>query len=79
MQGSGITEDLKQEMLKHGNFSQDHIAEHYDELSSNYEHIYLSVGYHDPLRCAELAKEIFGDAAAEKHIFDMGCGTGLVG
>jgi len=79
MQQAGITEDLKQEMLKHGNFTQDKIAEHYDELSSHYEHIYLTVGYHDPLKCAELAKEIFGDAAAGKEIFDMGCGTGLVG
>ena len=42
-------------MLKHGNFTQDTIAEHYDELSSHYEHIYLTVGYHDPLKCAELA------------------------
>ena len=79
MQQAGITEDLKQEMLKHGNFTQDKIAEHYDELSSHYEHIYLTVGYYDPLKCAELAKEIFGDAAAGKEIFDMGCGTGLVG
>ena len=78
MQG-GITDELKQEMLKHGAFNQDHIAEHYDELSSHYEHIYLTVGYHDPLKCAELAKEIFGDASADAHIFDMGCGTGLVG
>lgn len=75
----GISDELKQEMLKHGNFTQDKIAEHYDELSSHYEHIYLSVGYHDPLRCAELTKELFGDASAEKEIFDMGCGTGLVG
>lgn len=79
MQQSGLTEDLKQEMLKHGNFTQDSIAEHYDELSSHYEHIYLSVGYHDPLKCAELAKELFGEDSADKQIFDMGCGTGLVG
>ena len=52
-------------MLKHGAFTQDHIAEHYDELSSQYEHIYLTVGYHDPLRCAELTKELFGDASGE--------------
>ena len=76
---SGITEELKQEMLKHGGFTQDKIAEHYDELSSHYEHIYLSVGYHDPLKCAELAHEIFGEKSSEVEIFDMGCGTGLVG
>lgn len=66
-------------MLKHGSFSQDHIAEHYDELSGQYEEIYLTVGYHDPLKCAELTKDIFGDASSEAHVFDMGCGTGLVG
>lgn len=66
-------------MLSHGNFKQENISEHYDELSNHYEDIYLMVGYHDPLKCAELAKEIFGDQAEEKQIFDMGCGTGLVG
>ena len=66
-------------MLKHGAFSQDKIAEHYDELSSHYEHIYLTVGYHDPLKCAELTKELFGEDCADKQVFDMGCGTGLVG
>ena len=74
-----VTEEMKENMLKHGGFSQDHIAEHYDELSAHYEQIYLTAGYHDPLRCAELCQEIFGDAAAEAQIFDMGCGTGLVG
>ena len=66
-------------MLSHGNFKQENISEHYDELSNHYEDIYLMVGYHDPLKCAELAKELFGDQAEEKQIFDMGCGTGLVG
>lgn len=74
-----LTEDLKQKMLQHGAFQQDHIAEHYNELSSHYEEVYLTAGYHDPLRCAELTKEIFGDASGEVHVFDMGCGTGLVG
>lgn len=74
-----FTDEQKQEMLKHGNFEQAKIAEHYDELCSQYEQIYLSVGYHDPLKCAELAKELFGDSAAEREVFDMGCGTGLVG
>ena len=66
-------------MLKHGGFTQDKIAEHYDELSSHYEHIYLTVGYHDPLKCAELTHELFGDKSADAQVFDMGCGTGLVG
>ena len=51
-----LTEEHKKEMEKHGAFSQDKIAEHYDELSSHYEEIYLRAGWHDPLKCAELAK-----------------------
>ena len=74
-----ITDEMKQEMLKHGAFKQDNIAEHYNELSSHYEEIYLTVGYHDPLKCAELTKEIFGDESPNVHVLDMGCGTGLVG
>lgn len=66
-------------MLKHGGFTQDKIADHYNELSSHYEKIYLTAGYHDPLKCAELCKDLFGDSAATAHVFDMGCGTGLVG
>jgi predicted TPR repeat methyltransferase len=66
-------------MLSHGNFKQENIAEHYDELSNHYEDIYLMVGYHDPLKCAELTKEIFGESTEDKQVLDMGCGTGLVG
>jgi predicted TPR repeat methyltransferase len=66
-------------MRKHGNFSQDKIADHYNELSSHYEEIYLTAGWHDPLKCAELAKEVIGDKAEEAEVLDMGCGTGLVG
>ena len=74
-----LTEAHKQEMTKHGNFSQDKIADHYDELSSHYEEIYLRAGWHDPLKCAELSKKLVGDAAESAAVFDMGCGTGLVG
>lgn len=79
MQKNTVSDEMKQEMLKHGGFQQDHIAEHYNELSSHYEQIYLTAGYHDPLKCAELTKEIFGENAGEATVFDMGCGTGLVG
>ena len=74
-----LTEAHKQEMIKHGNFTQDNIAEHYNELSSHYEEIYLRAGWHDPLKCAELAKSCIGDAAEAAQVLDMGCGTGLVG
>jgi len=74
-----LTDAHKAEMEKHGNFTQDHIAEHYNELSSHYEEIYLRAGWHDPLKCAELAKTCVGDAAETSVVLDMGCGTGLVG
>jgi predicted TPR repeat methyltransferase len=76
---SELTEEHKREMVKHGNFNQDTIAELYDGLSSNYEQIYLRAGWHDPLKCAELAKTCVGDHASEAAVLDMGCGTGLVG
>lgn len=58
-----LSDEHKIEMAKHGNFSQENIAEHYNELSSNYEQIYLRAGWHDPLKCAELAKVCVGDEA----------------
>lgn len=74
-----ISEEFKKKAVQHGNFNQGNIAEHYDELCSHYEEVYLTAGWHDPLKCAELAKEVIGDKAAESHVLDMGCGTGLVG
>lgn len=74
-----LTDQHKEEMTKHGNFSQDNIAEHYNDLSSHYEEIYLRAGWHDPLKCAELAKTCIGDSADAASVLDMGCGTGLVG
>ena len=75
-----LTEAHKEEMSKHGNFTKGgNIGELYDELSSHYEEIYLRAGWHDPLKCAELAKHVVGDAAPASQVLDMGCGTGLVG
>lgn len=38
MQWDGqLTDEHKQEMMKHSNYVPDKIAEHYDELSDNYE------------------------------------------
>ena len=79
IQKEHLTEEMKANMLKHGSFSQDTIVEHYNELCNHYEDIYLTVGYHDPLKCAELAKEMVGDNALTARVLDMGCGTGLVG
>ena len=38
----------------------------------------MNAGYHDPLHCATLVKE-FVPNSDSVEIFDMGCGTGLVG
>ncbi len=59
-----LTEEHKKEMLKHASFQQDHIVDHYNELSENYEQIYLRAGWHDPLKCAELTNEVLADQAA---------------
>src|SRR5438105_4626610 len=74
-----IPEDLKQEMLKHNHYDQSSIVEHYNDASENYERVYLTAGYHDPKRSADLTKEIIGDNSASAVVLDMGCGTGLVG
>ncbi len=75
---TGLTEELKEEMKKHVGFSQDHIQEHYDEIANKYDAIYLNSGYHDPLHCAKLVQE-FVPNSDSVEVFDMGCGTGLVG
>ena len=75
---TGLTEELKEEMKKHVGFSQDHIQDHYDEIAKKYDAIYLNSGYHDPLHCAQLVQE-FVPNSESVEIFDMGCGTGLVG
>ena len=74
-----LSDEHKIEMAKHGNFAQDNIVDHYNELSQNYEQIYLRAGWHDPLKCAELAKQCFNENSADAVVLDMGCGTGLVG
>ena len=74
-----LTEEHKKEMLKHSVYKKETIVEHYNELSENYEQVYLRAGWYDPLKCAELTTEMFGDEAPTAHILDMGCGTGLVG
>ena len=64
-------------MKKHVGFNQDQIKEHYDDIATKYDAIYLNAGYLDPLHCAQLVKEFVPNTEGE--VFDMGCGTGLVG
>ena len=74
-----LTEEHKAEMLKHVNFTQDKIIDHYNDTCQNYEQIYLRAGYHDPQKCAELTAEVLKDQESTSRVLDMGCGTGLVG
>ena len=55
---SVLTEDHKAEICKHAGFDQSNIAEHYDNLSANYEAIYLKAGFGDPLKAAETVAEL---------------------
>lgn len=67
-------------MKKHVAFTQDKIVDHYNETAQNYEQLYLRAGWHDPLKCAELAKDVTPQESIESSkVLDMGCGTGLVG
>ena len=77
-----LSEEHIKEIEKHAGFKQEKITEHYDELSANYEQIYLKVGWPDPKQCAELINKHFDKVVTNKEdatILDMGCGTGLVG
>lgn len=57
------------------------MVQHYEEIASKYDDIYLTLGYHDHEKCNEMASQLFPDveARANLQVFDMGCGTGLVG
>ena len=75
-----LAEEQRKEMEKHQNFSQTNMAAHYDELCCNYDDIYLKVGFPDPKKCADFVNELnVSTNIADATIFDMGCGTGLVG
>lgn len=61
---SELTEEHQKEMAKHQNFNQDNITEHYNNLSVNYEEIYLKVGFPDPKKCAEIINDLH---TGDKH------------
>ena len=74
-----LTDELREEMLKHSSYKKENIVEQYNELSSNYENVYLTAGWTDPLKNAELCNEVLKDEASTAQVLDLGCGTGLVG
>ena len=71
-----VKEENKKEYEIHGGFDQATISDKYDELSRNYEEVYNSVGWPDPVQCAQ--QTIDNGFSADSEVLDMGCGTGLV-
>lgn len=55
----------------------DKTAESYDRWAATYDQELASWGYRTPGRCAEALAGL--DAARDKPIIDLGCGTGLSG
>ena len=68
-------------MESHTGWSQDNITEHYDDVAQKYDDIYLNAGYYDHIKCCELASKLVPNPSTRPSlaVFDMGCGTGLVG
>ena len=66
----------KDEFESHNGFDQSTISEKYNELSSNYEQVYTTVGWPDPEKTAE--KTIKFGYNADSLVLDMACGTGMV-
>mgnify|MGYP000903875118 CR=1 FL=1 len=62
-----LSEEHIKEIEKHAGFKQEKITEHYDELSANYEQIYLKVGWPDPKQCAELINKHFDKVVTYKE------------
>lgn len=74
---------MKDEMKKH-DYHREIIDKQYDELSPNYEDLYLRAGWNDPFECAKLVDQTKAHVSEttkneDFEILDMGCGTGLVG
>jgi len=63
-------------------YKKDNAAIHYDYLASNYEGMYLRMGYPDPNYVAKYVNQFCLKnkwEPCEKKVLDLACGTGLIG
>lgn len=63
-------------------FDKEKAKTHFDYIASNYEGMYLKMGYPDPKFVAKFVCKIAkqdGKNPSDCKIIDMGCGTGLIG
>ena len=70
------------EMEKFNKFDKEKVAQHYDNVATNYDGIYLRAGYPDPEKCADFVAAYTKQGGLSKggvEVLDLGCGTGLVG
>ena len=71
-----MAEQLKK-AVKNGSDAKEALSSKYDLCAEKYDEIYDRVGWDDPQLCAQVVYDNGFDSTTE--IYDMGCGTGLVG
>lgn len=74
--------DHVNEISKANGFDYGDAKRHFDHLSTNYESIYLRLGFPDPEKVAEKAEKYAKMRGLSKdtcRVLDIGCGTGLIG
>ena len=53
-----FTDDHIAELNRHGVVEQENLKDHYAGMSVNYDSLYTTVGYHDPIKAAETVLKI---------------------